>query len=760
MKNFNHSLIFLLVLLLTAGSINFAQANSTISTFGQVVDAKYNTPLIGAQVAAPELGIGATTDENGLFTIGFPKSGSYTLQVSYVGYKTVTDTIVTGSDKTYTFSLDKDPAGLPEVVVTSPRYAVNNFYAPNFFSTMPQREIRIRGGRTAPELLIGALGVWVQKTNHGGGSPFIRGLTGNQTLTLLDGIRLNNATYRYGPNQYFNTLDALGIANVEVMMGAGSVLYGSDALGGAVNVLTKTPQFSPNGWRFGGSLTSRFMTGDMEKTGLATVRASGEKMAFHASFSYRDFGDLIAGGDLGKEAPSSYNETAGNFKSLFKAGARGVLTLAYNSVRQSDVGRYDQVAQRGYELYQFNPQNRDLGYMKYQFSTESDWIKEVKLVASFQKSLEGRQKKKVDAPILQEETDKVNTLGLSAEIHSSPVDALRMTTGVEYYRDKVKSGALDKEVATGTFIAKRGLYPDGSRAENLAVYTSHTLKAKRFQFNVGGRFNVVRIAIEDEVFGNTNIAPSAFVWNASTRYALHKSHALFFNMFTGFRTPNINDLSSFGSFDFGVEVPSFGLQPEKSFTLETGYKLSAKRLEANVSAYSMRLTNLITRVRGAFNGLPAYNGEDVYTKENTAKAIVQGVESRIKASISPQLSFSTNLTYTYGQDQTKGEPMRRIPPMFGRTALMWQHKSGFYAQAEHLFAGAQTRLSGGDIDDHRIQEGGTPGWNVVNLNAGYEWNWLAVNLGLQNLMNEAYRIHGSGVDGVGRNLWISISVKL
>jgi iron complex outermembrane receptor protein/hemoglobin/transferrin/lactoferrin receptor protein len=113
------------------------------------------------------------------------------------------------------------------------------FDTPEAVSVLTQKQLLQNAPRSTPEALMGLPGVWVQKTNHGGGSPFIRGLTGQQTLILIDGIRLNNATFRSGPNQYFNTIDPQSIAQIEVLRGSGSVQYGSDALGGVVHVLTK-----------------------------------------------------------------------------------------------------------------------------------------------------------------------------------------------------------------------------------------------------------------------------------------------------------------------------------------------------------------------------------------------------------------------------------------------------------------------------------------------------------------------------------------
>ena len=129
--------------------------------------------------------------------------------------------------------------------------------------------------RTTPEALMGMNGVFVQKTNHGGGSPFVRGLTGNQTLILVDGIRLNNSTFRYGPNQYLNTIDAYTIQRIEVAKGTGSVQYGTDAIGGVVHIITKRSAICNKVKLVHGKVIGKYMTGDMEKTGRGEANYSG-----------------------------------------------------------------------------------------------------------------------------------------------------------------------------------------------------------------------------------------------------------------------------------------------------------------------------------------------------------------------------------------------------------------------------------------------------------------------------------------------------
>ncbi|HMF70907.1 MAG TPA: TonB-dependent receptor plug domain-containing protein, partial [Flavitalea sp.] len=133
---------------------------------------------------------------------------------------------------------------LEEVTITSTRKAIKGIHVPYSTQSVSGVYLENHQSRTTPEALIGLNGVFIQKTNHGGGSPFIRGMTGNQTLILVDGIRLNNSTFRYGPNQYLNTIDPFTIRQIEVAKGTGSVQYGSDAIGGVLQIFTKEPAFS------------------------------------------------------------------------------------------------------------------------------------------------------------------------------------------------------------------------------------------------------------------------------------------------------------------------------------------------------------------------------------------------------------------------------------------------------------------------------------------------------------------------------------
>jgi len=108
---------------------------------------------------------------------------------------------------------------------------------------------------------------------------------------------------------------------------------------------------------------------------------------------------------------------------------------------------------------------------------------------------------------------------------------------------------------------------------------------------------------------------------------------------------------------------------------------------------------------------------------------------------------------------TKNEPLRRIPPLFGRIALDY-NRNKLLIGLEWLAAAMQDRLAQGDKDDNRIPEGGTPGWDILNMKTGYTWKFITANLSLNNLFDKDYRYHGSGVNGYGRSLFVTVSINL
>ena len=227
-------------------------------------------------------------------------------------------------------------------------------------------------------------------------------------------------------------------------------------------------------------------------------------------------------------------------------------------------------------------------------------------------------------------------------------------------------------------------------------------------------------------------------------------------------------MSSFGIADFRYEIPSSGLKPEKSLSYELGLRQKSSKISSSLSFFKTDLTNLITNVPASYQGqdsalINEENNEYIayYRKENTNRAYIWGFEAETEIRVLRYLGFYGRLYFTFGKDLSNDEPLRRIPPLNGVAGFNIYPGRNMYIRTEYLFAGKQDRLSAGDIADNRISIGGTPGWGIVNISAGYtRFRHLDINMGINNLIDTSYRIHGSGVDGYGRNIWLGIRLSV
>lgn len=737
---------------------------SSMELLGQSVkvtvkDQQSGLPVPDVYVKVLNSHLATVTDEQGGFELSAlpPKAK---LLLTAMGYQAVEQPV---TDSLSLVRMQRSSVFLANnITITARRYETSEHDVANGVTIVDSEELRKTSSRSTPEALMGSTGIWIQKTNHGSGSPIIRGLMGNQVLLMVDGIRMNNATYRYGPNQYLSTIDPGLIDRIEVTRGNGSVLYGSDALGGVVQILSRTPRFQTSGKPFHGFVSGKWMSGSMEKSVRSELQWRGEKIAALAGFSKRQFGNIVAGGSFGTLDPTAYDEISGEGKLLLKTGTKSVLTASWQHHQQNEVPRYDQVEQGGYGVYNFDPQIRQLGYLRWETLTQNRIANNIRLTGGINRSVEGIQSQKNGSPEIKSQEDIVNTFNGIAEVHSLFTDSWRAQSGVEWYFDNVDSKANIFNSSSQESMSVRGSYADDATSGSMAFFSSHTVDINKIHVTAGFRFSANALSVKDPLFGDQEIEPHAWVGNVGLSWFLHPDYVLFVSGNTGFRAPNVDDVSKFGTVESTVfEIPSQDLAPERSASVELGLKINRKNFSGSLTAYRTLLFDLIERVPARYLGMDTIENRRVYQKQNVSESVLHGFEAEGVIELSPAFSVYGNLTYTHGENISRDEPMRRIPPLFGKVGVGYQHPSGLWFRADYLYAGEQQRLAGGDLSDARIsvrlRNGIMPSWNVFNVHAGYTYKFLNLVVSGQNLLDEGYRVYASGVDGYGRTLSLTLN---
>lgn len=737
------------------GCLLGAQPVMAAAITGTLRDARTGAALAGVEVSLSAGGVVVLSGPDGRFVLPHD-GGSARLRFQAAGFELHESTL--DADADVVIELRRRTLRLHDNVhVVAEREPRASHESARTVTVASQADLEARFPRTTAEALMELSQVFVQKTNHGGGSPFLRGLAGNHVLLLVDGVRLNNSTYRYGPNQYLATVDALGLERIEVQRGVGSVLHGSDALGGVVSLSTQHPRFTSGGYALHGSLDGKLASADQEASARAAVELAGPRAAMRASFALRDYGDLRAGGALGVEAPSGYREHLADAQARVRLGTQGVLTVTFQNVHQDDVPRFDQVRQRGFSRWAFDPQARRLAYVQFGRSLVSSPFESLSISASWQRSDESRVRQQVGSGVRVDERDVVDTRGVSLELRTRRRSGLRLVTGGEFYDDGVRSRRVDTDTLSGETRARRGLYPDGAGALSAALFAELSHTAGRVTSTLGARYQYNRVRTPAQgVLPASQVAPQAVVGQASVDVALATGLRLHAFVGQGFRAPNLDDLSTLGPFDFGIEVPSPGLKPEEALGYELGARLRRARVHASVALFRSDLADLVDRVPSQYLGSPIYEGQRVFQRANVGRAYIQGAEAWLEFGLGERVSLLVTSAYTFGAIKGSGVPVRRIPPVHGDVVLRVQPGMRLDLLAELRYAGAQRRLAPGDLADHRIDPAGTPGFRVVNLRVSQRLSGNVRALaGFENVFDSAYRVHGSGIDGPGRQAWLA-----
>ncbi|MBI2195226.1 MAG: TonB-dependent receptor [Planctomycetes bacterium] len=676
----------------------------------------------------------------------------------------------------------RGPPALEEVVITATRGERSAMDTPAVTHTVTSEDIRHRQqSRTVPEALLEIAGVMVQKTSLGQGSPFIRGFTGFRTLFLIDGIRLNNSVFREGANQYTGTVDPLTVQSLEVIKGPSSALYGSDAIGGTMNAITRRREQLGTGILWDRRLYYRYASAEDSHVGRAEVSGSlNERAGFLFGGSFKDFGDLEGGRDTGLQRDSGYDEQNGDFKVEYFFEPEVKLVLAHQRVNQNGVPRTHSTVSNvpfhgttvGTDRKRDLDQNRELTYVRLE-ARELDWlVDEAQGTLSYHVQEEEQFRIRRDGRQDRQGFD-AGTIGVGLQLGSSSPFG-KWTYGAEYYRDHVESFARNFN-ADGSLrsVEIQGPVGDDAVYDLLGAYAQDEVEfLDRFSLILGGRYTYARAdakRVKDPVTSNQVSVEDD--WNSlvgSTRLLCRLDSGEHWNVFggvsQGFRAPNLSDLTRLDTARTNeLEVPSPGVDPETFISYEGGLKVQYPFLAAQAAYFYTMIDDLIVRTpTGNVAG-----GHREVTKTNSGGGYVQGVELELSWRILPQWtawgSFFWMEGYVDGfpgsQPLKVREPLDRLQPATGYVGLRWDHPvRKAWVEFVVALSERQDKLSAADREDtQRIPPDGTPGFAVFTLRGGWKLReGMVLSAALENLSDKDYRIHGSGVNEPGRNFVVSV----
>jgi hemoglobin/transferrin/lactoferrin receptor protein len=755
----------------------------------------------------------------------------------------------------------------------------SSFWVPESTSVTTRDEMMSRPFTLMPQALREEAGIEVQQTTSAQASPIIRGFTGQSNVYLVDGVRLNTSTWRGGPSQYLGWITGAVVDRLEVVRGPGSVQFGSDALGGTVNVRTMQPSLVTGRTVFHGAMDLNAATAEKSGGGSADVTVQGQRAALRVGGSSATVGAMRPGGGIDSHASvtrflglpnttygPTLRDTGYKQQGAYAAGTvrldlRSSFSGLYMHQNLTGSSRYDRIF-GGDGVYQsgFTPQTLDFGYLKYQNAGLAGFDA-VSATFSVNRQEDGRFEQTRPTAVLDHQQAATRVFGYNAEGTRSIARRHQMTIGGEYYAEKITASRAQDNPITGVSTAQRPDVPTGTTYGSLGAFLQDVteLIPGRLTLRGGVRFGRYQFnSVADGAFfvPTEEVVSKAFTYNAGAVVSLTKHINATFVASRGFRAGNAADfgsigLSGGGGFGItpsraaalggvvgttsGTDAVSTGqaiptLRPEVLYSYEAGLKVSFSNVGGSVSAYDIEYLDAIQGRAIVFpsgivgqtiagflvvkqdpSGI-AYIQQDarpITTRVNEDHSRIQGFDADAHVRVAT-LTLNGYFSMTNGRLLSTSEPMRRMPPPIGGARLRWEPTRALWAEATMAFARTQTRMNAGDLTDARIGGNRTrtsiasffngtavdlglvksgillatgetlaqvqtrllgtatagtlfasgAGWVTVGLRGGWTVSpkLTVVVLG-ENLADKNYRVYGSGVDALGRNLQVRLSLK-
>ncbi len=713
---------------------------------------------------------------------------------------------------------ERSPIQLEDLVVSTHRWQVKTKATPRYIRLIKQKEIEELPSGTMADLMALTGEVFVQKSQQGGGSPMIRGFSTNRLLYVVDGVRMNTAIFRAGNLHNIIALDPYALEQAEVLFGANSVIYGSDAIGGVMNFQTLKPSFAKHSQLlFKGKASTRYASANNEMVGHLDFNLAGKKWSSLTSVSYHNFGNLCQGKqglyagflrpsyadrekgkDIQKENPSPLVQTPSGYSQLnlmqkiaFRPSEFWSMDYAFHYSDISSYARYDRLteAKKGklkFAEWNYGPQKWVMHNLSILHKKENFIYDSFRTQFAYQSFEESRIERKFGKKERDTTLEKLDAYSLNLDFYKTLHPKVKLFYGAEYVRDELVSTGTRLNIENNKAKAYHARYPNGYW-QSIALYLQSSIKLHRsLIMDLGLRYNDYRLNADysKDNFDLSFALPKEIInKEGDLSYTLGFTYSpqalqdflLKLNVSKGFRTPNIDDMGKlFKARTKALTVPNPDLKSEYVHNFDFGLsKTFAKKYHFDLLAYYSILNNAIVSQPFALaDGRKEvqYKGEKakIWAMQNVAKAEVYGLQFVMDLGLFKGLNLRGQVNYQKGVEKTNGKtsPLRHSAPLFGKFALGYAYK-GFSTKLYTYFQGQYNyedlAKSEQEKPFYAKDENGknyAPAWATLNWQANYRLgqHWL-FSLGLENILDKGYRPYSSGISAAGRSLTLSTSYR-
>ena len=698
---------------------------------------------------------------------------------------------------------------LDEFVVSASKWEQNLNEIPNKITTIPPRQIAFNNPQTAADMLSISNEVYIQKSQLGGGSPMIRGFSANSVLIVVDGVRMNNAIFRSGNLQNVISIDPNIIENAEVVFGPGSIIYGSDALGGVMDFHTRKAKLSENEKpHISANSLLRYSSANNEKTAHFDINYGKKTWGFVTSVTFSDYDDLKMGSvgnddyvrneyverrsgvdtiinnkNENVQKQSGFNQLNILQKIRFKPNDNLDINYGFHYSTTSDIPRYDRLIQYKndklkYAEWYYGPQKWMMNNLNIRFTEKSKLFDELILTAAYQIFDESRIDRKFQKDELRSRSENVNVASINLDLDKKISKKSTIFYGLEGFYNKVNSSGKIENINTLEEFPTSTRYPDGgSDYSSFAGYFSFKSNiSKKITISSGLRYSQVIMKSEfiDTTFFNfpydeININTGALNASAGLVYLTDNNWKFNINLSSGYRAPNIDDIAKvFDSEPGTVIVPNENLKSEYAYNLDIGTSRNfSNQSKINATIFYTILDNAMVRRDFTFNGYDSIMYDEEMSKvealTNTGSAIIYGGSVTLKVNLKKGFVISSNLTYTKGKDD-EGYPVRHVAPLFGSSSITYTNdkiKLKLYSIYNGKISFENLALSERDKTYmYSEDENGnpySPSWWTINFKIQYQINSkVQLSSGIENIFNYRIRPYSSGICASGRNFIIAL----